>query len=389
MNRLNTPRELRGLAILSKGNSITQLKRNTYEVKSQTGIGDYRIYLNRRKWYCSCPDFKEHQTDCKHIFAVKFSRKLKTEVEKDYELEAPKEVEFKPANCPSCNHENVIKSGVRKTQRGDVQRYHCKDCGHRFTIDKGFSRMKHDPKAITLTMDLYFKDVSYRKITDHLKQFYNLKVAPSTPMRWVKKYLKLLSKYSEQYKADVGNVWHSDEMTVNIKKKGEKGYREWIWNIMDANTRYLLACRITKKRYVKDAQGSLRDAKRRSNKRPDIIVTDGLHAYQSAIPNEFYKKGADIENPHLRLKDFQTKPNNNIVERLNGTYRERLKVMRGLNDPVNANEFVEAMQVYYNYIRPHQALNGHTLAEMAHIPIDLDGNRWLKMIELATTQKNI
>ena len=39
---------------------------------------------------------------------------------------------------------------------------------------------------------------------------------------WIKKYLKLLAKYSEKYKADVGNIWHSDETTVFIKKEGEK-----------------------------------------------------------------------------------------------------------------------------------------------------------------------
>jgi len=41
------------------------------------------------------------------------------------------------------------------------------------------------------------------------------------------------------------------------------------------------------------------------------------------------------------------------------------------------------MQVYYNYIRPHQGIFGLTPAQMANIPIDLTGNRWEKMIGLA------
>ena len=148
--------------------------------------------------------------------------------------------------------------------------------------------MKNEPKAITLSMDLYFKGVSYRKICDHLKQFYNLEVSQTTPMRWIQKYLKILSEYAEQYKADVGNIWHSDEMTVFIKKEGEKRYHEWIWNLMDADTRFLLACRVTKTRFVEDAKKPLKDAKERAGKRPDATVTDGLQAYQTAIPNEFY-----------------------------------------------------------------------------------------------------
>jgi uncharacterized LabA/DUF88 family protein len=85
----------------------------------------------------------------------------------------------------------------------------------------------------------------------------------------------------------------------------------------------------------------------------------------------------------LRLKDFETKPNNNIVERLNGTFRERTKVMRSLSTDGGADAYIKGMQTYYNYIRPHQGIGGRTPSQMAHIPINLDGNRWLKMIELA------
>ena len=60
-----------------------------------------------------------------------------------------------------------------------------------------------------------------------------------------------------------------------------------------------------------------------------------------------------------------------------------LKVMRGLPDSANAQSFMDGFRVYYNYIRPHQGIDGMTPAQMAGIPIDLSGNRWAKMIELA------
>ena len=109
---------------------------------------------------------------------------------------------------------------------------------------------------------------------------------------------------------------------------------------MDHETRYLLASRITKSRETKDAVKPLRDAKKRANRRPDVIVTDGLQSYRDTIKAEFYDNYADIKNPHVRLGSFRTRPNNNIVERLNGTVRERLKVIRGLNDPENPVDFV-------------------------------------------------
>jgi transposase-like protein len=152
---------------------------------------------------------------------------------------------------------------------------------------------------------------------------------------------------------------------------------------MDAKTRYLLACQVTEERYVDDARKPLQKAKEIANRRPDAIVTDGLPAYQKAVKAEFYDHTAPIQNPHVRLKDFETKPNNNILERLNGTFRERTKVMRSLDSSIGAQEFVSGMQVYYNYIRPHQGIGGMIPAQLANIPIDLTGNRWETMIGLA------
>ena len=168
--------------------------------------------------------------------------------------------------CPICKSQNVIKRGIRKTSYGEIQRFGCQDCNHRFVVDKGFSRVKHDPKVITLTLDLYFKGVSLRKITDHIQQFHDRKVtAQLLRCAGSRNTLQLLGKYAEKYKADVGNIWHSDETTVFIKKEGEKKYYQWIWNVMDAKTRYLLACQITETRFVKDARKPLKKAKEVAN----------------------------------------------------------------------------------------------------------------------------
>ena len=129
-----------------------------------------------------------------------------------------------------------------------------------------------------------------------------------------------------------------------------------------------------------DAIKPLHDAKGRATKRPDSIVTDGLQGYRKAIRDEFFDNTARIINPHVRLKDFETKPNNNIVERLNGTFRERLKVMRGLSTNDGADEFMEGMRVYYNYIRPHQALNNYTPAHFSNIYLDLGDKKWENLL---------
>lgn len=392
IRQLTDPRELRGLAILSQPGTVIQENQNEWDVRSQSIDAYYhvtRTFQDRHArmrgqavWTCTCPDHTTRNVICKHIHAAQLSLKIAGDVKEQSAPAAIEEAEPK-ITCPVCKSENISKWGNRVTQFGTVQRYACKDCEHTFVVDKGFCRMKNSPKTITLTLDLYFKGVSLRKITDHLKQFENVTVNQTTILRWIRKYLKLLSGYAEKYKVEAGNIWHSDETTVFIKKEDEKKHYEWIWNIMDAKTRYLLACQVTETRYVKDARIPLKKAKEAAKNAPDAIVTDGLQAYREAIKDEYWGLSENILNPHIRLKDFETKPNNNILERLNGTFRERTKVMRSLDSSMGAQEFATGLQTYYNYIRPHMGINGLTPAQMAGIPINLTGNRWETMIGLA------
>jgi hypothetical protein len=45
--------------------------------------------------------------------------------------------------------------------------------------------------------------------------------------------------------------------------------------------------------------------------------------------------------------------------------------------------FVEGQRIYYDYLRPHTALDGKTPAEAAGINLDLVGNRWESLIRKA------
>lgn len=69
------------------------------------------------------------------------------------------------------------------------------------------------------------------------------------------------------------------------------------------------------------------------------------------------------------------------MERLNGTLRERQKVTRGLKKP--AGPLTRGHAVFYNLMRPHQALGGKTPAEAAGLRPATGGNRWEATIRAA------
>jgi len=70
--------------------------------------------------------------------------------------------------------------------------------------------------------------------------------------------------------------------------------------------------------------------------------------------------------------------NNNRVERLNGTLRERVKVQRGWKNPKSA--IGEGQRIYYNFIKPHQALDGKTPAEKVGASL-IQKNKLLELLQ--------
>lgn len=69
------------------------------------------------------------------------------------------------------------------------------------------------------------------------------------------------------------------------------------------------------------------------------------------------------------------------MERLNGEFRDREKVTRGIKKTDSV--IFDGYQIYHNYIRPHMALNGQTPADKAGIRIE-GSNKWKTLIQNAS-----
>ena len=71
---------------------------------------------------------------------------------------------------------------------------------------------------------------------------------------------------------------------------------------------------------------------------------------------------------------------------MQGTVRDRNKTQRGLD--TKDTMFVKGHQLYYNFIRPHEGLNGYTPAHFANIYLDLADKKWEKLL-LKSVKNNI
>ncbi|MCK4364568.1 MAG: IS6 family transposase [Thermoplasmatales archaeon] len=292
-----------------------------------------------------------------------------------------KEIE-KPFCCTHCGSEKYIKYG----KKNGKQIYMCKNCNCRFVDNLYFERLKADPKIICVTLDLYFKGISLRKISDHLKQFYDLDIHFTTVFHWIKKYIIIMDEYVRQFKPNLSDIWNVDEMMISVN-----GDWFYLWNVIDDETRFHLASVISKNRTIDEASKTLRTAKKRSHgKRPTFIITDGLKSYNKAIEEEFHKvprKTFHIGNVGIRgKKGGEDYFDNNLVERLQGTIRERNKTQRGLKDQYSL--FIRGHQLYYNFIKPHESLYGNTPAEIANVDLDLGNRKWQNLLIQAIKYQN-
>lgn len=380
--RTSNTRKVRAYSLLAHS-KVDKISDFAYRVWSQKEEGTHYIVVREGlEWKCECPDFTFNHVACKHIHAVEQIRlNEQTALPFEEEGENTCKVESPVLVCKFCSSENIVRRGYRNTERGKVQRFFCKACGKKFIVDEGFEKMKSTPQVVTIALDLYFKGISMRSIVDHLKQFYNVEVSHVAVYKWIKKYISMMKKYADQLVPRVSGIWHSDEMALNIKDLDNHDSLRWAWNVIDNESRFWLATRITEKREIADARQVLAQASSISKTRPMAIVTDGLRAYEDAISKEFYTMKTP-RTQHVRIPNIRDRSNNNMVERLHGTIRQRNKSMRGLDDEQTAQTMMDGMRIYYNFIRPHTALNGKTPAQKANI--ETDQAKWMSLIKKAS-----
>ena len=101
--------------------------------------------------------------------------------------------------------------------------------------------------------------------------------------------------------------------------------------------------------------------RKRPGRISQAIKTDGLPSYRQGVKTAF------PVNPvkHVVSQGIRAEINNNLSERLQGTFRDRDKTLRGMKHRESGQKYLDGLVLNYNYFRPHQALNGKRPAERA------------------------
>ncbi len=254
--------------------------------------------------------------------------------------------------CPRCGSSSVVKRG----HHDGKQTFACKDCSRRF-FNSG-DTLDGRAKQIGAAVNMYYDGLSFKRIAENIAEMFD-RPEPSkrTVYTWVQKYTKKAKQTMKEYPAHTGDEWVADEMVLRV---GGKKY--WNWNVMDSKTRYVLASHLSLRRDATAATEVMRKARENAATLPKVIKTDRLRSYNDGIDAVF----AGVAK-HVKSDGITAEVNNNLSERLQGTFRERSKTMRGLQSRETGQRFLDGWVVNYNVFRPHYGLKGKTPAQAAHV----------------------
>ncbi len=270
--------------------------------------------------------------------------------------------------CPDCQGDKIKKHGFQKGE----QRYFCKTCKKAFRAGDKAEGRRMDAEMMGSAIRDFYTGKSYKQIAEGLKDEYDLSNEPSkaTLYEWVRDYTQKAAKELEGRKAKTGDQWVADEMAVKID-----GYEKplWLWNVMDSETKYILATHLTPSRDANAARAVLRKAIAAADNPPKTITTDKLRSYVKPI------KELLPETEHVQSEGLRAEINNNMSERLQGTFRDRIKTLRSLGSRKTGQHYLDGWVITYNHFKGHRSLRNKTPAERAKI--DAPFKEWADVVK--------
>lgn len=254
--------------------------------------------------------------------------------------------------CPRCGGRSVIKRGVH----GDKQTFGCKSCSRRFF--QSDETLDGRAKQIGAAVNMYYDGLSYKRVAENIAEIFD-RPEPSkrSIYQWMRKYTDKALRTMKEYPAHTSDEWVADEMVLEVG-----GKKMWNWNVMDSRTRYILASYLSPDRDETAAVEVMRRARLNSATIPKRIKTDGLRSYGPAIDHAF---GGEVE--HVVSEGLHAELNNNMSERLQGSFRERTKTLRGLQSRKSGQRYLDGWVLNYNMFREHDSIGDKTPAEVARV----------------------
>ena len=190
-------------------------------------------------------------------------------------------------------------------RRKQDPRWKCEGCKGRPVDDH--SHRHATPQEIGAAVDMYFDGLSYRRAAENVGDYFGRPTSAMTVYRWVQEHSRRASELVGDEKVQTGSEWVADELAVKVG-----GRQFWLFNVMDADTRFVLSAYLSPERTTKAAATALSLARERAANAPTVIKTDGLASYNQGV-----RTASPVHQvKHVVTEGIRAVINNNLSERL-------------------------------------------------------------------------
>lgn len=280
-------------------------------------------------------------------------------------------------SCPICG-----KSSFLHHDYEHYSNFRCGDkkCYHSFFVHKpsailpvsmsrlfgktDFSRMRYPVHLIISVLVLFYAgNTSFRKIAFIIQLLHNITISHTTVANWCKQFAPLFQNIALELMPALdfnSDEWHADETVVKIN-----GVKHYIWFIIDSETRFVLGFHLSPYRNSPQAFTLFHSVQHLG--KPHSIVSDRYAAYNRSV-KAFGAK-------HIRVPSFKADISNNLIEAFNKQFKAWYKTKQGFHSFDSANNLISMFVFFFNFVRPHSALDGLTPAQVAGLALSKSQKR--------------
>jgi len=204
-----------------------------------------------------------------------------------------------------------------------------------------FKRHRHKPEVIRQAVWLYYRfSLSLRDVEEILAER-GVDASYEAVRNWCRKFGKQIARNLKRRRPVPSPRWHLDEMVSRIE-----GRHMYLWRAVDDEGE-VLGTSVERRRDAVTATSFLQKLLRDQPVTPEVIVTDGLKSYVSAVE----ALGLQALHSPGRLRE------NNRVENSHLPIRKRERHMQQFKSQRSAQRFLTVHAAVYNtfYVQRHIA----------------------------------
>lgn len=272
------------------------------------------------------------------------------------------------ATCKFCSSQKLVKYG----KRGTVQYYLCRSCGHTFAGNNTIPRMRFAPEHIAASLHMFYDGFSIDTIRKRLRVNYDVYPSDSTVYKWIVRFTDIASKLVENLSAQVGDLWIVGETVLKLNE----GKDIWLWDIMDDETRFLLASSMPVNRTIHNSKKIMSKAVKAAGHTPKKINLDKGRAFLDGVEIIFGDDAGSLEPEGVSLKH-----NLSSIKRFHMALEPRTKIFRRMKNVQISKLVMDGWLLHYNFFSSHEELKNRTPGEVARATFPY--RSWLDLITKA------